>query len=208
MRSIALSVYNINKTISHNNANSQVQKSHYNAIAKNISTTNIAVMKKSDILDSIAVRHRAAIKSIMAKHKLKMSPWCTKAGISESTLRNFLSGASESMGANNLELLSKAAGITIGELLGEKPLYYSQNQPTFSDKDKGVLTAILSIVTVLTQNHKRKLDEVDFVEVFSQQIKTFRLNNQQDAAEVMSLLLKSLNHRPPVETAPNTAQIV
>jgi hypothetical protein len=67
----------------------------------------------------ISENQRQALKKVMAKHGLNILSWTTKAGISEGTLRGFLKGVSNSMGSDNLELLADAAGITIGEMLGE-----------------------------------------------------------------------------------------
>lgn len=80
-------------------------------------------MSKTDVRDQIAQRHRQAIRKVMAERGLQVSPWCKRAGITEGALRNFLNGDSESMGANSLDLLAGAAGVTLGSLLGEEIHY-------------------------------------------------------------------------------------
>jgi len=84
-------------------------------------------MRKTQLKEEIAEIHRRAIRNVMAEHDLKVAPWCLKAGITEGALRNFLSGAVDSMGANTLELLARAAGISLGELLGEEVHYKADN---------------------------------------------------------------------------------
>lgn len=96
-------------------------------------------MKKTDIRQKIALRHRASIRSFMAREGLRVSPWCTKAGITEGALRNFLNGESDAMGANNLELLATAAGATVGELLGEQ-VHYKADDNLMIRSAKSILT--------------------------------------------------------------------
>lgn len=85
-------------------------------------------MTKSDIREQIAKKHRAAIKAVIGKYGLRVAPWCIKAGISEGTLRNFLAGESDSLGANTLEMLAMAAGISIAELLGQEVHYKADDE--------------------------------------------------------------------------------
>lgn len=84
-------------------------------------------MSKTNVRAQIAQRQRAAIKHAMAKHGLIVTSWCRDAGISEGTLRNFLSGENESMQTNNLEMLARAAGVSLSELLGEEVHYKADN---------------------------------------------------------------------------------
>ncbi len=108
-------------SISHNNANSQGALAHFYTIDKKYLASTLAPMKKPNkqIKTEIAKKQRLAIRAIMEKYDLKVSPWCQKAGLSEGTLRNFLNGDSDSISSNNLELLANATGLTAGQLLAE-----------------------------------------------------------------------------------------
>ncbi len=66
---------------------------------------------------------RAAIRRFMEAQRppLKVSPWATKAGIKEGTLRAFLSGKSNAMRHDTLEKLADAANASVSEVIGEKP---------------------------------------------------------------------------------------
>lgn len=67
------------------------------------------------------VRH--ALKAFMQARGLKVLPWCAKAGLSESTLRSFLTPTAErpnpTITLATLAALAAAADASIGELIGE-----------------------------------------------------------------------------------------
>jgi len=64
---------------------------------------------------------RDSFKAFMEKRGLKPHPWAKKAGVRSSTLYNYLSGVSESLTADTLQKLAKAAGTSVDELLGNAP---------------------------------------------------------------------------------------
>lgn len=111
--------------ISHYNTNSQGSNSHYQTIALQYEPNKLASMQKakktdvkSDVKSEIADQQRAAINFWLKKKDLSVLGWCTQAGISEGTLRNFLSGQNGAMGSDTVELLARAIHISVGELLG------------------------------------------------------------------------------------------
>lgn len=62
---------------------------------------------------------RRHLRAFMKKHGLNANRWAKRAGLSEGTIRNFLKGNSSSLRSVTLEKLASAAGVTVGELLGE-----------------------------------------------------------------------------------------
>lgn len=62
---------------------------------------------------------RDHIRDFMEANGLKAHPWARKAGVRSSTLYNLLSGTSESLSAESLSKLAKAAGVTVDQLLGQ-----------------------------------------------------------------------------------------
>lgn len=104
--------------ISYNNATSQAGKTHNHTIALNYEVDSIRPMKTiKSKKEWVSDRQRTAIRGFMAAHDLKVQPWCKKAGITEGALRNFLNGDNNAMGADNLELLAMAVGVTLADIL-------------------------------------------------------------------------------------------
>jgi len=64
---------------------------------------------------------RASMKAFMAARGLKVSPWCRKARVRESSLRGFLSGRSETVDLSTLQALAAAEGVGVAALIGEAP---------------------------------------------------------------------------------------
>lgn len=78
---------------------------------------------------AIAEKHRAALQYWIKSLDLTVDGWCRNAGISEGTLRNFLSGErSTTLLAANLELLAKALKMTVGQLLREDSITYKADE--------------------------------------------------------------------------------
>ena len=67
----------------------------------------------------ITIRQRKAFKEFMHKHKLKAFPWAKKAGIAESTIRNYLNGLNQSLTSLILEKLANSAECSVNDLIGE-----------------------------------------------------------------------------------------
>ena len=55
----------------------------------------------------------------MARRGLRVQPWAKRAGLAESTLRNFLHGDSSSMTQRSLEKLAAAEQVTVADMLAE-----------------------------------------------------------------------------------------
>lgn len=138
-------------SISHYNTISQAPGSYYHTIALKSGIDKIGGMRKADLISQIANRQRAAIKAVMSKHDLKVTPWCRSAGISEGTLRNFLSGENDALGSTNIERLAITAGISIAEIFGEE-VHYKIDDDLMLKCTKCILTT--------AKNKGRKLSRV------------------------------------------------
>lgn len=64
---------------------------------------------------------RRALRAFMQDRGLKVLPWCSAAGLSEGTLRNFLAGKSDSLSDRSYELLAEAANTPVAVLRGDSP---------------------------------------------------------------------------------------
>lgn len=97
---------------------------------------------KDKTAKDISEINRETIRNFMDKRGLKILPWCKKAGLSESTLRNFLNGDSETLTGTSLSKLSKAENIAFNLvdgllIIGEDNINYDLN----SAKIKGYVQA-------------------------------------------------------------------
>jgi len=65
---------------------------------------------------------RTAIHGFMEARGLNVLDWTKRAGVAESTLRNFLNGGTEAaITIKTLDLLANAEGVTVAVLLGQAP---------------------------------------------------------------------------------------
>ena len=132
-------------------------------------------MKKTDVRNAIAERQRNAIRAVMERYNLRVDPWCKKANISEGTLRNFLNGDSDSIGAGNLELLANAAKISVGELLGEE-VHYKADDALMAEAAEAIQAAAIS------QNKKLTLaDAMTYTVMLYNHVMEFRKNGKEIA---------------------------
>ncbi len=69
-----------------------------------------------------ADKRRQAFHDFMDAYGLKTAPWAKKAGVSPSSIYNFLNGRSDSLSQRNLEALAGASGHPVSELTGETSL--------------------------------------------------------------------------------------
>lgn len=92
-------------------------------MARNPDSSNILIMGKKESQDRTAERHRKAFRHWLNVLDLTVEGWCEKAGLTESALRHFLNGTSDSMKVNTVQALADAVGMTVGQLLREE--YYS-----------------------------------------------------------------------------------
>ncbi|MDY0882283.1 S24 family peptidase [Dongia soli] len=76
-------------------------------------------MPKGNPDQLIAERRRLALRKFMQARKLTINGWAEKAGVSESGIRSFLKGKSQSLGTRVLERLAKAEHTTVAVLLGD-----------------------------------------------------------------------------------------
>jgi phage repressor protein C with HTH and peptisase S24 domain len=90
------------------------------AIAVNRDARHPVDMARTSILKRETDEHRAAIERFRAARKLTIAGWARRAGIPDSTLRNYLAGGSASLLLDNLSRLARAESVTVSELLGEK----------------------------------------------------------------------------------------
>ena len=76
------------------------------------------MVAKKDLAN--AVRRRRALRDFMAKHDLKPAVWARKAGLKNpNSLYNFLGGRSNSLASKTLEVLARAVGVTVDDLIGD-----------------------------------------------------------------------------------------
>ena len=82
-----------------------------------------------DIDKNIIERQRKIFKGFMEEKKLNAFSWAKKAGITESTIRHYLSGRNRSLTTLVLEKLANAAGASVADLIGEnKVIRGAENQ--------------------------------------------------------------------------------
>lgn len=70
-------------------------------------------------------QRRQALRAIMKEHDLSVNGWATAAGVSESSVRNFLKGGehgSDSLSDRTYTLLAKAIDRSVAELQGERDM--------------------------------------------------------------------------------------
>lgn len=67
----------------------------------------------------ITTKQRKAFKNFMQEHKLKAFPWAKKAGVSESTIRNYINGLNQSLTSLVLEKLARSVKCRVSDLIGE-----------------------------------------------------------------------------------------
>lgn len=82
----------------------------------------------------ISEQHRRILRSFMRKKNLKTNSWAIKAGISEGTIRAFLTGKTSSLTTLVIEKLAKAAGVTPAEIIFEDPLSVNLDE-RYLDRD-------------------------------------------------------------------------
>lgn len=68
-------------------------------------------------IEEIKDYQRSCFINFMKKNGLKCHTWAKKAGISEATIRHYLSGRNASMTAVNLELLAQSLKVNISNII-------------------------------------------------------------------------------------------
>lgn len=68
---------------------------------------------------------RRALRNVMDVRKLNANKWAKLSGISEGTIRNFLSGRSETLTISTLDKLADAAGESFTSIMGGQPITVS-----------------------------------------------------------------------------------
>jgi transcriptional regulator with XRE-family HTH domain len=76
----------------------------------------------------IIENQRRSFKHFMLKNKLNAFSWAKKAGISEATIRHYLSGRNNSLTSVNIERLAKSVGASAQDLIGNINVDYSDSQ--------------------------------------------------------------------------------
>ncbi|MCT4634705.1 MAG: helix-turn-helix transcriptional regulator [Rickettsiales bacterium] len=76
-------------------------------------------------LDKEIIDHqRNTFKEFMQQQNLTPSSWAKKAGVTEATIRHYLSGRSQSLTSLVLEKLANSAGVSVSEIIGGKKFVY------------------------------------------------------------------------------------
>jgi transcriptional regulator with XRE-family HTH domain len=112
-----------------------------------------------DILE----KQRTNFKKFMTEHKLNSSSWARKSGVSEATIRHYLSGRNKSITAINLEKLADAAGVSSERLLNNNAPELKQQLnsitvqkdlfiQTFSDVEAFITEAKLNLTPTMHAN--------------------------------------------------------
>lgn len=84
----------------------------------NFYTNNcISELKKMLSIEEIKDYQRKCFINFMQENNLKSHTWAKKAGISEATIRHYLSGRNSSMTAVNLELLAQSIKVKINNII-------------------------------------------------------------------------------------------
>lgn len=94
-----------------------------------------------DIID----KQRNALKCFMQERKLTPFTWAKKAGITEATIRHYLSGRSQSLTSLVLEKLARSAEATVNDLVGGDHSAINQN----IDPEKALLNREIMISSLL-----------------------------------------------------------
>ncbi len=76
----------------------------------------------------IIEKQRAALKDFMQQQKLNAFSWAKKAGVTEATIRHYLSGRSQSLTSLVLEKLAISVGVSVSDLISENKSI-SNNKP-------------------------------------------------------------------------------
>ncbi len=76
----------------------------------------------------IIENQRQSFRNFMLKNKLNAFSWAKKAGISEATIRHYLSGRNNSLTSVSIERLAKSVGASAQDLIGNIDLVDSDTQ--------------------------------------------------------------------------------
>lgn len=85
-----------------------------------------------------AEKRRAAFRRFMEERRLKVRPWCKRAGVKENNVYNFLRGDSDSLSLDTLGPLARVEGVTIDELEGTYPFGSTRPIPVVGAVQAGV----------------------------------------------------------------------
>lgn len=70
--------------------------------------------------EEIIQKQRDSFKQFMQKNNLNANAWAKKAGITEATIRHYLSGRNQSLTSVNLERLAKAIGVRATDIISSE----------------------------------------------------------------------------------------
>lgn len=111
---------------------------------------------------------RRAIRRVMETRGLSVNGWTKRAGMRESTLRNFLNGASQSLTQRTLEQLASAENLPVAALtdpnhpiaglptLGEEPPAFG---PTLNDDEQLIRDCIIAIEELIEERGESRSAE-------------------------------------------------
>lgn len=145
-------------------------------------------MKTVKEKDADATKQREILVSVMKRENLNVNSWCKKAGISEGTLRHFLSGANGSMGADKWELLAKSIGKTASELMGGDNIKIKESELT--EREVALTDSLNLLIGLLIK--KNLTNRREMIELFTHQKLGYEKANQKDSLLVVNEILDFL----------------
>lgn len=111
------------------------------------------------VKDEAAESLRSALRSFMERRGLKAATWCKSAGIPEGTLRNFLTGRSNTLTHATLFALAMAQAVTVSELLGGGDPVDVMARAFATHRDAGGISEGSSLITPLVLREWQPLAE-------------------------------------------------
>jgi DNA-binding Xre family transcriptional regulator len=107
----------------------------------------------TDIIEN----QRQSFRAFMHKHKLNAFAWAKKAGISEATIRHYLSGRNKSLTSVNIERLAKSVGAKPQDLIGNSETTINnsmqQSDNYFEVHRELFIQVFLDLEDFITQNN-------------------------------------------------------
>jgi|GEM_PF-2866581 len=105
----------------------------------------------------IIEKQRQSLKEFMLKHKLNAFSWAKKAGISEATIRHYLSGRNSSLTSVNIEKLASAVGAKTQDLISNsssrEAVSLSENNNSFEMQRDLFIQVFLDLEMFISKNN-------------------------------------------------------
>lgn len=138
-----------------------------------------------------AEKQRRALRHFMQTRKLKIYPWCKRAGVSEGTLRAFMSGQTTTLQASTLQKLAGAENVPLALLLGEHTLHPDSWDPSVIYDDAR------SLVREIVATFEKKYPAPERIDHITSEVLQIVANDPGHylGASVVMYALERLEHR-------------